>query len=144
MPNTTSRHRRAGIRQHNASAGMGAVPGLPVTRDWADDSGVKRELVSMPKWEPIADNFDAPCVVHVIFWQVSSAYSACQDQDLSMCHEFRRERLPEHLGCYVVFEPRPCTGHFPYCGPILLVMSFAISQRFWNCTSELNRRGFVA
>ena len=39
-------------------------PGAPCTPDWADESGVDPELVSMPKREPIANDFSAPCIVH--------------------------------------------------------------------------------
>ena len=39
------------------------VPGLPVTPDRADESRVNRELVSMPMWQAISDNFDVPCAV---------------------------------------------------------------------------------
>eukprot|EP00439_Symbiodinium_sp_Y106_P038075 s5160_g4.t1 len=39
-------------------------PGAPCTPDWADESGVDPELVSMPKREPMANDFSAPCIVH--------------------------------------------------------------------------------
>ena len=48
----------------SARAGVGARLRLAGARDRADDCGIERELRSVPEWQAVGDDLDAPRVAH--------------------------------------------------------------------------------
>ncbi|CAE7224979.1 unnamed protein product [Symbiodinium sp. KB8] len=71
------------------------VPGLPVMPDRADESRVNRELVSMPVWQAISDNFDVPCAVrgHI---QIAYSGNSMQQCAQKRWHVQRKYRDAAH------------------------------------------------